>query len=79
MTYYNIINKDVEKDQTQHQSLGSTISYKPPTRLCATDHNPPSSTSQPVLNSPQSLVIYPILPKLYYQDDVGDSKLVCQA
>jgi len=53
--------------------LGSTTSYRPPTRLCAANHNALSSASQPVLSPPPCPLIYPTLPKLHYEDVVGDS------
>ena len=64
-----VIDKDIEQGWTQHQALGSIVSYRPPTRLCDSDHKPLSSASQPVLNCP---LICCAVPKLTYEDVMGD-------
>ena len=44
-----VIDEDFEQDWAQHQPLGNTTSYRPPSRLCAADYNPLSSVSKPDL------------------------------
>ena len=70
--FIQVIDEDVEQDQTQYQSLGNTNRFRPLTRLTI-DHNPMSFTSQPVLSSPQCPHIYPALSMLHYKYVVGDS------
>jgi len=51
--FIQVTDEDVEQDQTQYWPLGNTTSYRPLSRLCATDQNCLSSVSQLALNSPQ--------------------------
>ena len=37
--FIQVMDEDIEQDQTQYQPLRSTASYKPPNRLFTTDHN----------------------------------------
>lgn len=53
--------------------LWGTLSHRPPTRFCTTDHNPPSSALQPILSPPHCPLIYITLPELANEDVVGDS------
>lgn len=46
------IDEDVKQDQAQ---LGNITTYRLPTRLCADDHNPLSSSSQLFLSVPHFL------------------------
>ena len=67
-----VTDEDVEQDRTQQRLLGSITSYRPPDRLCATDDNPLSSASQPVLNLPHHPLIYPTSSKFHNMEVVGD-------
>jgi len=71
--FIQVIDEDTEQDWPQHQPLGPTSSYRPPTRLCATDHNPLSSTSQPALSPPT----LPLFSKLTYNDVMGNCQKPC--
>ena len=54
------------------EPLGNTDSYRPPTRLCATDNNLLSSARQPVLRQLHRPFIYPALSKFHNKDVVAD-------
>jgi len=71
--FIQVINEDVEQDRIQCSLLGNTACYRPPNRLCTADHNPLSSTSWLVLSLPHCSLINPTLPKLTYEDVMGDS------
>lgn len=47
--------------------------YRQSIRLCAADHYPLSSTSQPDVNLPQCPLNYPLLSKFSNKDTVGDN------
>ncbi|XP_040399220.1 uncharacterized protein LOC121062981 isoform X2 [Cygnus olor] len=59
-----VVDEDVEQDRTQHRPLGNTASHRAAGGLCAADHHPLSSASQPGLNPPYRPLVYPTLSQL---------------
>ena len=70
--FIQVTDVDVELHHIVYQTPGNTTSYRPPIRLFAVDHNPPSSTSQPIVNPPQCPLIYPTPPELSHKDALRD-------